>query len=357
MTDTPTLADAWQLRRDGQPDAARALATTIAQREPDNLAAQRLLAALAMQAGDSSTAVEHLTLAAQQPDPSPDLLAELGAAQLASGDPATALKNFRRALDQRPRDATALRGLAQSHQLLGNPTEALTAFKAALAVLPYDKYAAHMVAALSGANSSASANYIADLFDTYAETFDSHLTGTLGYRTPSYIRDLVAPYAPQSLLDLGCGTGLVGAALRDCIAIMDGIDIAAQMVRKARDRDIYRHLRVGDATELLATDPALAGPYDLVAAGDVFVYFGDLAPIFAATAKVLAPDGLFVFSVETAQDQNITLRTSGRYAHSPAYIAYLAEAHGFIILEQQQMTLRQERNEPVLGTLYLLQRP
>lgn len=191
MINIPKLADAWQLRRDGQLDTAKALATAIVQREPGNVGAMRLLAALAMQAGDPVTATGQLATACRLPDPAPDLLAELGDAQLASGDPIAALASFRRALDQRPRDATALRGLAQSHQLLGNDAEALTGFEAALAVLPYDKYAAHMVAALSGANEAASANYIADLFDTYAETFDSHLTETLGYRTRGYIRDLV----------------------------------------------------------------------------------------------------------------------------------------------------------------------
>lgn len=355
MINNPTLADAWQLRRDGRLDDAQALATAIVQREPHNPGALRLLAAIAMQAGDPLTASQRLATAALVPDPAPDLLTELGEAQLASGAPDTALASFRIALDKRPRDATALRGLAQSHQLLGNHAEALAGFQAALAVLPYDKYAAHMVAALSGTNETASANYIADLFDTYAESFDSHLTETLGYRTPDYIRTLVAPYAPATLLDLGCGTGLVGAALQDRITIMDGIDLAAQMIRKARERDIYRHLRVGEITTTLATDPTLAGPYDLVTAGDVFVYLGDLASIFADTARVLAPDGLFAFSVETAEDQDITLRTSGRYAHSASYIARLATQLGFRTVQQQNMTLRQERNRPVLGTLYLLQ--
>lgn len=356
MTDTPKLADAWQLRRDGQLEDAKALATAILQREPQNTGALRLLAALAMQYGDPLTAAQHLGAAALLPDPAPDLLTELGEAQLASGDPTSALASFNRALDQRPRHASALRGLAQSHQLLGNSPEALTNFQAALAVLPYDKYAAHMVAALSGSNDAASNNYIADLFDAYAETFDNHLTETLGYRTPGYIRDLVAPYSLTTLLDLGCGTGLVGAALHDRIPTMDGIDLAAQMIRKARERDIYRHLRVGDITTILGTDPALSGPYDLVTAGDVFVYLGDLAPIFAAVTTVLAPDGLFAFSVETAPDQDITLRTNGRYAHSTRYIAGLATSLAFRIVKQQDLTLRQERNQPVLGTLYLLQR-
>ncbi|SFD08430.1 methyltransferase [Devosia psychrophila] len=356
MTDTPKLADAWQLRRDGQLEDAKALAATIIQREPDNVGAMRLLAALAMQSGDPLTATQHLGAAALQHDPAPDLLTELGEAQLASGDPTPALASFRRALEQRPRDATALRGLAQSHQLLGNHPEALAGFRAALAVLPYDKYAAHMVAALSGADAAASANYIADLFDTYAETFDSHLTEMLGYQTPGYIRDVVAPYPLTTLLDLGCGTGLVGAALIDRIPTMDGVDLSAQMIRKSRERDIYRHLRVGDITTIIETDPALSGPYDLVTAGDVFVYLGDLAAVFAAVTTVLAPEGLFAFSVEAAPDHEITLRTNGRYAHSTRYIAGLATTLSFRTVERQDMTLRQERNQPVLGTLYLLQR-
>lgn len=356
MTNIPRLADAWQLRRDGQLDDARAIATALLLREPENLGAMRLLAAIAMQDGDPSTASGYLASAALLPDPAPDLLTELGSAQLASGDPSAALTSFRRALDQRPRDATALRGLGQSHQLLGNHAEALANFQAALAVLPYDKYAAHMVAALSGTDESASADYVADLFDTYADTFDTHLTATLGYRTPDLIRDLIAPYAPTTLLDLGCGTGLVGAALQDRVPTMDGIDIAAQMVRKACERNIYRYLRVGDATAIVATDPALSGPYDLVTAGDVFVYLGHLDAIFAAVAGVLAPRGLFAFSIETAEPQDFTLRTSGRYAHSAGYIARLAASHSFTAIEQLKLTLRQERNQPVLGTLHLLQR-
>lgn len=349
-----TLAEAWQLSRSGQFDAAFDLATAIVAHDADNVGALRLLAALTIQNGDPRSGLALLDRALALAGPSPDLLAERGQAQLSAGDAAAALISFRDALTLRPKDPAALRGLAKAHQSLGNNAEALAAFRAALAILPYDKYAAHMVEALSGDAGTASASYIADLFDTNADDFDAHLTGNLHYRTPQLIADMVRPHAPTSLLDLGCGTGLVGAALAGEIATMDGMDIAAQMIRKARERGIYRHLRTGDLLATLAEDPDFAGPYDVITAADVFVYVGPLEGTFAAVATRLAPNGLFAFSIEVSSGEDVALLPSGRFAHTPAYIARLAAASGFTTLEQTAAPIRQERSEPIPGMLYSL---
>jgi len=290
------------------------------------------------------------------PDSSESLI-QRGEALLASDRPVDAVDAFIQALSLRPRDAAALRGLGKAQLALGNAEQAIESFRAALAIVPYDLYAAHMLAALSGKADKRSAGYVADLFDTYADSFDSHLTSTLQYRIPQAIRDLLTNYPPfDTLLDLGCGTGLVGAALVDIVTAMDGIDIAPRMTRKAHDRGIYRHLRTGDAQDILATDTALAGPYDLVTAADVFVYIGLLEPTFAAIATRLAPGGLFAFSVENATGDQPALRPSGRFAHPAPYIARLADQSGFSVSVQQGHPIRQERNQPIAGTLYLLTR-
>ena len=351
----PTLAEAWQLHRAGRSADAAALAAVISEHEPHNAAALRLLGTLARHAGDAVAAADHFARAIAQSGPTPDGLAELGEAQLAANRNTEALGSFARALELRPRDPAALRGQAQSHLALGNHDAALTAFRHALAVLPYDKYVAHMAAALAQGSQTASSAYVAELFDTYAGDFDAHLTGALNYRIPERIRDLLAPYAPASLLDLGCGTGLVAAALKERIAIMDGIDLAPQMIRRARERELYRHLRVGDIARV-ATDPALSGPYDLVTAADVFVYLGSLEPVFATVLDLLSPRGLFAFSVEASSDEHIALRPSGRFAHASAYIDRLVAASGFVILEALETPIRQERGQPIPGRLYLLQR-
>jgi len=315
----------------------------------------RRRAADAIQNGDAPSAIADLQIALAREPSSLDLRLELGRAQLAASRPADAMTSFEQALTIRARDPGAHRGLALAHLALGDHAQALAAFRTALAILPYDKYAAHMVAALSGEPGSASASYVADLFDTYANDFDAHLTGNLGYNTPFLIADLLRPHAPASLLDLGCGTGLVAAAVSETISIIDGVDIAPQMIRKARERDIYRHLRAADFIATLANDPDFAGPYDAIAAADVLVYLGALEATFAAVTARLAPRGLFALSIEVSTGEEIALLASGRYAHSPGYIEGLAAIHGLAILEQLSTAIRHERSQPIPGMLYLLQ--
>jgi predicted TPR repeat methyltransferase len=280
-----------------------------------------------------------------------------GEALLAGGRPDEAVAAFTAALALRPRDSAAWRGLGKAQLDLGDRDAARSSFARALAIVPYDRYAAHMLASLSGEADAQATGYVSDLFDTYADDFDAHLTGALNYRIPQAIRALLAERAPfASLLDLGCGTGLVGTALSDMVAAMDGVDIAPRMIRKAHERGLYRHLRTGDLLDSLAADPALRGPYDLVTAADVFVYLGPLEAIFAATATILAPHGLLVFSVETAAGDAPVLRSSGRFAHPAAYIARLAIEFGFTLDVAQSHPIRQERDQPIPGALYLLTR-
>lgn len=274
--------------------------------------------------------------------------------------PAEAVAIFERSLALRPRDATALRGLGQAQLDLGHSTEALESFRKALVILPYDHYAAHMIASLSGEASRPATGYVAELFDSYASSFDTHLTSTLHYDLPQLLRAKLAPLLlatpVRAMLDLGCGTGLAGLALSDLASAIDGIDISPKMLAKAAERGIYRHLRTGDATALLATDPIFSGPYDLVTAADVFIYFATLEPIFAAVARVVPTGGLFAFSVETAPAEEIVLRSSGRFAHPAHHVETLAGRFGFAIIEQHGFAVRHERNQPIAGTLYVLRR-
>src|SRR5271170_6347616 len=63
--------------------------------------------------------------------------------------------------------------------------------------------------------------YIARLFDQYAPRFEAHLTERLGYRAPALIAEALGAAAPArrfaNALDLGCGAGLMGEALRERI--------------------------------------------------------------------------------------------------------------------------------------------
>jgi predicted TPR repeat methyltransferase len=193
------------------------------------------------------------------------------------------------------------------------------------------------------------------LFDGYAADFDDHVVGTLRYRAHLAVADAArdgAPYAQA--LDLGCGTGLSGTALRPLAQRLAGVDLSTTMVERARARGVYD---VVVQAELLPHLRALpAGALDLVAAADVFIYVGDLDPVFAAVAHALRPGGRFVFSVETAEGPGVELRPSLRYAHGTPGVLAQAALHGFALVSQTALELREEQRRPVDGSVFAFSR-
>ena len=114
-----------------------------------------------------------------------------------------------------------------------------------------------------------------------------------------------------------------------CAAVTDhlaGVDLSAAMIAKARERGLYDRLVVGDAAAML--DREAPGISDLIVAADALVYVGDLAPLFAAVARALAPDGLFAFSVETCDGDGFKLEPTMRFAHSRSYVETTAREVG-----------------------------
>jgi len=187
--------------------------------------------------------------------------------------------------------------------------------------------------------------HVQGLFDDYAEQFDAHLVRTLRYRGHEVLVDELRQAAPgrrfAHALDLGCGTGLCGAQLQPLAGRIDGVDVAAQMLARARDKNVYHRLEQADVASYLA---ATEQRYDLVVAADVLTYLGALDGVFAGVARVLQPGGVFAFSVEVADgDADIVLRSSLRYAHSRAYLERLAREHGFAVLSLQRKPLREDR--------------
>ena len=154
--------------------------------------------------------------------------------------------------------------------------------------------------------------YVARLFDQYAGRFDTALTEGLRYRAPLLLREAIVSAAPgrrfARAFDLGCGTGLGGAAVRDLVGWLGGVDLSPAMLRQAEHKNIYDHLETGDMVTALAH---LTARCDLVISADALVYLGELGPVFGAVRGALAPDGLFAF---TAQGfDSLVARAVGRH--------------------------------------------
>lgn len=198
--------------------------------------------------------------------------------------------------------------------------------------------------------------YVEALFDEYADDFQHHLIHQLKYQAHD---TLLAPLRVGGrryplVLDLGCGTGLCGQLIRPHADAVDGVDLAQAMVEQARASGAYRRVVQGELLDFLRSQDEAA---DLVIAADVFIYVGALDEVFAAVRKRLSPSGCFAFSVELATGAGeLELRPSLRYAHAPAGVERLAQAHGFQVRQTWQAPLREDQQKPVMG-LYVLLEP
>ena len=173
--------------------------------------------------------------------------------------------------------------------MLKRPEEAIASYRRALDNGGDPQEIEYLLAGLGAAPSPITApkEFVTELFDQCADKFDEHLAGTLKYQAPSLISDAIAGFVSfgnLDILDLGCGTGLVGERVRPLARTLTGVDLSPNMLEQARKRQIYDRLVCGELTEFLQTQ---AGAFDLVVAGDVFIYIGDLSKVFQGMSRAL----------------------------------------------------------------------
>lgn len=200
-----------------------------------------------------------------------------------------------------------------------------------------------------------------EMFDDVATRFDHLMVDELDYRGHLHLRTLADAKLPQlraplGILDLGCGTGLVGNAFKDLASggRLDGIDLAPRMIEVARKRGIYDDLILGDLETVLAAP----GPsYDLIVSADTMVYLGDLAPTFRGVVNRLVAGGHYLFACEAKEGAGWEQTDVSRFRHSEAYLREEAAHCGLTYFARMDCTLRYEREEPVPGFAIALQKP
>jgi len=317
-------------------------------------------------------------------------LVNLAAVRLRLGKPGPALAALDEALAKAPDDAQAWYHHGQTLQALQRPGEALRSYDRVLALDPASGTAwsqrggilkdfgrlaeaaqcfrralelgadaelnGYFLASVEGAGeppASAPRAYVSALFDSYAADFDEHLVQQLGYRVPQeLVARLPAGRRWRAALDLGCGTGLLGPLLAPRCGAIDGVDLSGGMLEHALALGCYRQLVQAEVAEHLRATPER---YELVVATDVFIYIGELRPVFGGVRRVLDGGGCFAFSVEEADaGVRYELRPSSRYAHGEHGLRELAAAEGFTVQGLHRGVLRHEQQQAIGGLLVVL---
>lgn len=176
------------------------------------------------------------------------------------------------------------------------------------------------------------------LYDARAFTWDAGTQrGGLSYEGANLVSRALIEIKPPVLLDildLGCGTGLVGILLRSHAQCLDGVDLSEPMLNKAREKDIYDSLFCEDMIAFLLKQHK---KYDVVVSAATLIHFADLRSAFELISRSLRSKGVFIFTVfpneknheEYAVDHTEGMAQGGCYVHGKDYISRLALEVGF----------------------------
>ena len=349
--------------RQGQGDVAAAR-TSINQAlmlAPTNLRFRELAINLANTQADHIAAETHLRAAFAQNQDIPGVKTMIGNALRFQSKFDEAQTWLSEALAINPDDADALHGLAMVAYLRDDRATAQRYLSAALTHRPTDAGYLYLDAVFRGeAPSQPPEAMTRGLFDRYANRFDTHLVGALKYRVPQKVSAAILTLFPErklNILDLGCGTGLLGASLGRIDGFFVGVDLSKSMLEEAIKHNVYSRLHQVNLLDALeATD---ANEYEVIVAGDVFIYLGALDAAIASAFKVLRPGGWMFFSCEDTSDDgpDFVVRKTMRYAQSQTYVKRLLNATGFAVPSIEVLDLRMEQGEAITGFLVSVQKP
>ena len=110
-----------------------------------------------------------------------------------------------------------------------------------------------------------SSDDIKRLYRDWADTYDEHLQSGLGYRAPELLSSMLSRVVSNfesKILDVGCGTGLVGSSLSTLgYTNLDGLDFSLDMLEVAREKRVYKNLIQADLNKKLKVKDAI---YDAI---------------------------------------------------------------------------------------------
>ena len=277
------------------------------------------------------------------------------------GEPGRAVALYDAILGVAPGDAESLMGRAQALLALGDKDRAAADTAALLALEPTnEEYVFWNELALGRTPARQPAAMVRTMYDAMADTFDQHLVAGLKYKLPREVAARIRHIYPDNklnVLDLGCGTGLLGAVLGRIDGFLIGVELSAAMIEQAAKHGVYDRFHNVDLLDALRETPASL--YDVITALDVFLYVGDISGAVPDAFRVLRDGGHFMFSCETANEDEayLVLRPTQRYAHKASHVEALCRSVGFQDVTLEPMPLRYENNEPVQGFLVTARKP
>lgn len=188
-------------------------------------------------------------------------------------------------------------------------------------------------------------------YSALSHGYEERLAG-LGYRTPMSMAAKYTPKLPGQgrVLDLGCGTGLLGKALRQqgLQATLVGQDVSQSMLDQVPD-GIYVELQRGDCLQPWVHGN---GHFHAVVSAGLSEYVLDLRAWFDGVRRFLSEGSLWIFSY--ARSERLPVKLIGDsmlVSHARDYVRSCLSASGFEWLEDSEIEAYRSNGQTVVHAL------
>ncbi len=325
----------------GDPDQAIAIQKRLVAVQSGAATHHERLIYFLRETGDISGALAATQTGVRECPSNPTLINACGMLQLNTGDLQGSHQTFEKAIQLFPENLTAHQNLSLVLLAEGRAEDAVNAFSRGVTPLEPVKLRAN----------NQEQKHLSKTYDGLAECYDTNdLQRSWGQQTAQVIRKAIGQGNLGDVLDLCCGTGSVGAAITAQANHLTGIDLSPGMLDKAKARNVYDELIVADINTALLS---IKRSFLTVTCSVALYHWADLGPFFYAAARVLAPGGHLIFSVDPVNDElDIGQSAPGEYAHSRAYIRRVTADAG---LREISITIDAHRAYP--GFWCVFQRP
>ncbi len=343
--------------------AAQAIEQATAQATQASLDTELLTkaAAVAQRLGRYPQALQWLRQAEQISPADLSIRYKIGLTLSYGGEPASAIALFTDLLLQQPNNPALLSARMQACLSAQQTTQAIRDGEALLAIEPAnEEYQFYLDLARGLTPQTLPVALVADLVDADAARLGDPMNVQLQRKLPGDVAQMISQWHPDrkgDVLDLGCGTGLLGASLGPIEGVLVGVELSGDRIEQAKHHHVYDRFHQVNLLDALQATPA--DLYHVITALDVFGYVGSLDAVIPNAYRILLPGGHFVFSCETGADgaADYALQSTYRYTHQPGYVQRLLQQAGFEDIATEGRVLRHEAGQPVQGFLVTARKP
>ncbi len=341
--------------RRGMYDKAIMHAERLAKREPNNALVLGHLVDFAHATGNLELAVRELRRGLEYLPKDVQMRTLLASDLQVQGQRAEALRLWDELIADDPKNEQALLGRVTTLIEAGKASAATRDTTTLLELSPGNTIYAYYSAIAHGVTPEHQPPELnRAMFDDMAATYDQHVVRGLRYQLPKIVAEKIIQRFPTkslSVLDLGCGTGLLGVCLGRLDGFLIGVDISHAMIAQAGSHGLYDRFHTVNILDAVRETPD--NQYEVITALDVFIYTGDLKATIPNAHRILMPAGDLYFSCEVAPEDgpDLVLQPNGRYAHKRSHVQALCKQVGFEQVEIEELVLRHEGGEPVNGIL------